>query len=76
VRPHRVVLQAESIEGVLLRGAGAPDRADGLALQRAVHALVRPVLLRPARMDALMLNAEPQPPHVEEGYRAPDFLGQ
>src|SRR5260370_25460625 len=42
VRPHGVVLAAEGIEGPLLRGTGATDGADRLALERAVHALVRP----------------------------------
>ena len=65
VRAHRVEFCAECIEGLLLRGTGPPDRADRLALERAVHPLVRGVLLWPSGMNALMLNAKAHPPDIE-----------
>lgn len=65
VRPFHVVLAAKGVERPLLRGGIGPWRANGGALQRPVHALMRAVLLRSSRMDALMLNAEPHPPDIE-----------
>jgi len=65
VGPFVVVLLAKPVEGALLgreRRAGRPNRA---LLQRFVHALVGAVLLWVRRQDALVLNAEAEPPHVE-----------
>src|SRR5690606_7571346 len=57
----------EAIEGPLLGGgilAWGPDRP---ALEGPVHSLVGAILLRPARMDALVLDAEAHPPDIELG---------
>ena len=65
VRPLLVVLPPEVIEGPLLgdqRRARGPNR---LGLQGLVHSLMGAVLLRVARANALVLNAQSHPPHVE-----------
>ena len=38
-----------------------------MTLERTMHAFVHPVLIRPAGQDALVLDAEAHPPHVETG---------
>src|SRR2546428_13061942 len=65
VRSLGVVLRAEAVERALLgreRRSRGPNR---FRLERLVHPLVRAVLLRRRGSDALMLNAEPQPPDIE-----------
>src|SRR5437016_3742571 len=54
MRPLVVVLSAEALEAALLAAAGAGGRPGRLGLQRAVHALVGPVLLGMAWRDALL----------------------
>ena len=49
----------------MLRREPAPRRANRLGFQRLVHPLVRPILLRMRRQNALVLDAEPEPPHIE-----------
>src|ERR1051326_6781679 len=66
VGPHDVVLTPERVKGALLRGPGAADRSHRLTFERAGHALMGAILLRPARVDPLILNPEPDPPHIEE----------
>src|SRR5947208_13562490 len=56
VRPLLIVLGPKPIERALLGRGVAPGWADRPALQGAVHPLVGPVLLRPAGVNALMLN--------------------
>ena len=65
MRPFGVVLALERIEVPLLRGAIGADWFDGLALERAMHSLVRPVFLVAPRTDPLMHDAEAHPPAVE-----------
>src|SRR5256884_9493679 len=60
-----VVAIAKPIEAPLLRGEGAPRWARGLGLERLVHPLVPPVLLRMRGLDELRMNAEADPPHGE-----------
>ena len=52
----------ETVEAPLLCEERWRRRARGLALQRQVHALVATVLLRLARLDALVTDAELEPP--------------
>ena len=60
-----VVLGDPGIEpGLLLEHVGR-CRFGGFLLQREMHALVAPVLLRVPGLNALNLNPEPQPPHRE-----------
>jgi hypothetical protein len=67
VRALGVELSDEVIEaGLLLEAIGA-WRADGLLLEGQVHALMAPVLLRSTWLDALNIDAEPQPPDGELG---------
>lgn len=61
----RVVFALEGVERALLRRRIGSWWADGRALQGAAHAFVRAVLLWSSRMNALMLNAAPHPPHIE-----------
>ena len=63
--PLVVVLRPERIEGALLARAGPPRRTRHLPLERPMHPFVCPVLLRPARMNALVLDPEAHPPPVE-----------
>jgi hypothetical protein len=58
--------RAERVEGALLRARAALRGAARLGLERAVHALVRAVLLRlaPGRMRWCAMP-EAQPPHVQ-----------
>src|SRR5688572_21590694 len=65
VRPLVVVLLAKPVESSLLGQEVGARRTNGTLLQRLVHALVRAVLLRVRRQDALVLNAQTEPPHVE-----------
>jgi hypothetical protein len=51
-----VVLHTPRIEAPLLREAMGSRRARGFGLERAVHALVSPVLLRLPRLDELRPN--------------------
>ena len=41
------------------------DRRDGLAFQGAMHSFVRAILLRLTGVNALMLNTQPHPPHIQ-----------
>ncbi len=65
VRPHVVVLDAEVIKRPLLAAEGRAGRADRFAFEGAMHALVRPILLRLPREDALRLDAQPDPPDTQ-----------
>ena len=65
VRPLVVVAVDEVIEPGLLLQEVAAGRLGGFLLQRQMHALVAAVLLRVAGLDALDLDAEPQPPDRE-----------
>ena len=67
VRAFLVVLRREPVERALLRGGIAAGRADRGALQGAMHAFMRPVLLGTPRLNALMLNPQAHPPDVELG---------
>ena len=65
VRPLGVVLTPEGVEVALLGGTGLADGLDRLAFERAMHAFMRPVVLRTARVDPLVHDAEAHPPDVE-----------
>src|SRR3990172_9196718 len=65
VRPLGVVLRPKSIEGPLLRRRVVPWWTDSSTLERPVHAFVGAVLLRPSRVNALVLDPEAHPPDVE-----------
>ena len=60
-----VVLLAKPVECTLLGREGRARRSNRPALQRLVHALVGAVLLWVRGQDALVLNAQAEPPHVE-----------
>jgi hypothetical protein len=60
-----IVLVPEGGEGALLPREIRCRGPRGFGFQRAMHALVRAVLLRRGGPNALMLDAEPEPPHVE-----------
>src|SRR6186713_1523538 len=62
VRTLPVEFMSEPIEAALLRGEVCLQRINGGRLQTAVHALMAPVLPRPAGADALRTNTEPDPP--------------
>src|ERR1700747_848507 len=75
VRAFAVEFADEVIEFCLLLQAVSARRSGGLLLESEMQALVASVLLRMAGLDALDLNAEPEPPHrklreVEQGIRA------
>ena len=57
VRPFGVAFMDESVEAGLLLQDVAACRAGGLLLEGQVHALVAPVLLGAARLDALDVDA-------------------
>src|SRR3989441_12104583 len=63
VGPLGIVALAEAIEAALLRRQVRLRRAGRRGLQRFVHPLVPPILLRVCRLDQLGPNAEPDPPH-------------
>ena len=65
VRALGVVAGDEVVELRLLLQEVLRRRLGCLQLQGQMHALVASVLLRVARLDALDLDAEPQPPHRE-----------
>jgi hypothetical protein len=67
VRPLLVVLLDEVIEASLLLEKVFGGRFGVLFLQRQMHALMAPVLLRVSRLDALDADSQPQPPHRESG---------
>ena len=63
MRPVLVVARDEVVEpGLLLQHVGG-GRLRRFLLQREMHALVPPVLLRVPRLDPFDLNPEAQPPH-------------
>ena len=61
-----VVLASERIEVALLGGAGLSDRLDRLPFERPMHALVRAVLLRRRRPNALVRDSQLHPVDVQE----------
>jgi hypothetical protein len=63
--PLAVVLRDERVEARLLLEHVGRRGLGRLAFERQVHALVTPVLLRLARLDALDRDAEAQPPDRE-----------
>jgi hypothetical protein len=67
VGPFVVMEVAEVMEGPLLGRQSGAGRANGFARQRLVHPLMGAVLLRVGRENALVLDAEAQPPDVELG---------
>ena len=56
MRPLGVVLPLERIEVPLLRATAVAHGLDGLAFERAMHPLVRAVLLGTARADLLYVD--------------------
>jgi len=60
-----VVEAAEGVEGPLLGDEGGAGRANCIPFERFVHPLVGAVLLGLGGEDALVLNAQAQPPDVE-----------
>jgi hypothetical protein len=60
-----VVLLAEAIESGLLSGLVLLRRACGFRLERPVQALMPAVLLRPSRFNALVPDAELDPPDTQ-----------
>ncbi len=67
VGPFAVEFMDECVEASLLLQDVATCWAGGLLLEGQVHALVAPVLLGAARLDALDGDAQPEPPHGELG---------
>src|SRR5207249_382042 len=67
MRPLVVVLSAEALEAALLAAAGAGGRPGRLGLQRAVHALVGPVLLGMTWRDAPVGDPGAGSPDVHRG---------
>ncbi len=63
MRPFIVEAFDEVIELGLLLQEVAAGRLGGLELQGEMHALMASVLLRMAWLDALDLDAEPEPPY-------------
>ena len=62
VRPLLVIVTAERVEArLLLIGVGG-RRPRGLLLERTMHALMAPVLLRRGGPDEMRLDAELEPP--------------
>ncbi len=67
VGPFAVEFMDECVEASLLLQDVATCWAGGLLLEGQGHALVAPVLLGAARLDALDGDAQPEPPHGELG---------
>ena len=65
MRPFGIELADEGIEAFLLHQAVGARRTGCFLLEGEVHALVTPVLLRMAGLDAFDGDAEPQPPDRE-----------
>ena len=65
VRPHVVVLRTKAVKGSLLRAEVACRWTQRFLFQSPMHAFVAPVLLGMSRSDALVPNAELDPPHGE-----------
>src|SRR6266850_4300049 len=65
MRTDVVELRAESVEATLLRSHVRFRRLDRMLFERPVHPLVNAVLLRPARLNAGLLDAELDP-HLRE----------
>ena len=57
----------EAIKAILLLARGSSRRPGGLCLERSVHALVSPILLGLAWIDALQLDAELHPMDRQSG---------
>ena len=67
MRPLLVVLLDEVIEVRLLLQEVEGGGLGGFLLERQMHALMAAVLLRIARLDALEVDAEAQPPDRQLG---------
>jgi hypothetical protein len=65
VRALFIVLTTEAVEACLLGTLVALRGPGRFGFQRAVHALVRAVLLRPPWRNSLMADAQLNPPHLE-----------
>jgi hypothetical protein len=65
MRPHVVVGLHKRVEDVLLPIGIGGRRPRRVRFQHAMHAFVRPVLLRTRGRNALVRDAELQPPRVE-----------
>ncbi len=65
MRPFGVVFAPQRIAVALLLCTRALDGRDGLSLHGAMQKFVRAIRLRLSRMNALMLNAESHPPHMQ-----------
>src|SRR5262245_10480514 len=63
VRPLFVEVAAERVKARLLLGDRRGRRGCGFGLERAVHALMTPVLLRLSRINPLRNNAKLEPPN-------------
>ena len=64
-RPFGVVFAPQRIAVALLLCTRALDGRDGLSLHGAMQVFVRAIRLRLSRMNALLLNAESHPPHMQ-----------
>src|SRR5579859_3512360 len=62
MRPFVVVLSSECIELLLLKAKRLRRRTQGFLLERPVHSFVSSILLGVPRLDALVPNAELDPP--------------
>src|SRR5262245_44816419 len=65
--PLAVVLGAPGMEAALLTSGRARGRPGRLGLERSMHPLVGPVLLRVTRLDALVRDPKAHPPDIERG---------
>src|SRR5271167_2577981 len=70
VRAIVVEIVAEAVEARLLFGRRGGRWTRGLRLERGMHALVTPILLRRAGLDALQTNAQLDPVHRKPGQTA------
>jgi hypothetical protein len=68
MRPLLVVLLDEAIEAALLLEKIFGRWFGGFFLQRQMHALMAPVLLRVSRLDALDADSQPQLPPFTEAF--------
>jgi hypothetical protein len=63
VRPNFVVLLFEVVKGALLRREIRLGGAGGLGLERAMHALMPAILIRPSWLNPFWTDTQSDPPN-------------